>query len=48
LLDPQLSFPSIREIIITILNELDNHSHFDKVKHSKGYIPEAENDKQSR
>ena len=35
--DP-LSFPSITAIIITFLNELDNHSHFDSMKHSKGYI----------
>ncbi|EJK89922.1 hypothetical protein UUU_30410 [Klebsiella pneumoniae subsp. pneumoniae DSM 30104 = JCM 1662 = NBRC 14940] len=31
-------FPSITAIIISILNELDNHSHFDSMKHSKGYI----------
>ncbi|WP_428984555.1 hypothetical protein [Raoultella lignicola] len=30
------------------LNELDNHSHFDSMKHSKGYISEAENDRHSR
>ena len=35
--DP-LSFPPIIAIIITIPNELDNHSHFDSMKHSKGYI----------
>ncbi len=34
----QLLFPSITAIIISILNELDNHSHFDSIKHSKGYI----------
>lgn len=34
----QLLFPPITAIIISILNELDNHSHFDSMKHSKGYI----------
>jgi manganese transport protein len=34
----QQLFPPITAIIISILNELDNHSHFDSMKHSKGYI----------
>jgi hypothetical protein len=36
--------PPIKAIMIIFLNELDNHSHFDNIKHSKGYISEAEND----
>jgi len=40
----RLSFPSIKAIMIIFLNELDNHSHFDSMKHSKGYISEAEHE----
>jgi manganese transport protein len=40
-LPARLSFKAIREIIIK-QNDLDNHSHFDSIKHSKGYISEAE------
>ncbi len=35
-------FLAITVINTTIANELDNHSHFDSIKHSKGYILEAE------
>ncbi|WP_438941021.1 hypothetical protein [Dryocola boscaweniae] len=41
------SFSSIREIQISFTNDLDNHSHFGSMKHSKGYISEANNDEQS-
>jgi hypothetical protein len=40
-LPAHLSFKAIREIT-KHLNDLDNHSHFDSIKHSKGYISEAE------
>jgi len=35
---------SIREIQISFLNDLDNHSHFVSMKHSKGYISEVDDD----
>jgi manganese transport protein len=41
-LPARLSFKAIREITVNIINDLDNHSHFDSIKHSKGYISEAE------
>ncbi|MDU3928803.1 MAG: hypothetical protein E7H06_17565, partial [Enterobacter asburiae] len=41
-LPARLSFKAIREITVNITNDLDNHSHFDSIKHSKGYISEAE------
>ncbi|WP_422663645.1 hypothetical protein [Siccibacter turicensis] len=41
-------FPAIRTIRKIAINDLDNHSHFDSMKHSKGYISEAEHDEQSR
>ncbi len=38
----------IREIITTHLNEFDNHSHLTYMKHSKGYVLEAQDDELSR